>query len=156
MIILGIDPGTAITGFGIVRKELRGKLQCVEYGTIETPKSKAASQRLLLLQRALSRVVSRHRPAVAVVERMFFFKNAKTALPVSEARGVILAELAKKRVRIIELTPLEMKAAITGYGRAEKKQMQRMVQKTLRLQDLPRPDDAADALGLAIAGSFLN
>lgn len=155
MIILGIDPGTARTGYGVLQKQ-KGSLRCLEYGCFETPKHKTAGERLLLLEKGLAQVLLRYKPRVAVIERLFFFKNLKTALPVSEAKGVLLLTLARKKILTIELSPLQVKMAITGYGRADKKQMQRMVKEILRLKEIPRPDDAADALSLAIAYSALD
>ncbi|MBI4138169.1 MAG: crossover junction endodeoxyribonuclease RuvC [Candidatus Wildermuthbacteria bacterium] len=153
MIILGIDPGTATTGYGVVKKEGR-RLSCVAYGVIETPKGMPSQDRLLMLERQLVLVIKKHAPGLISVERLFFLNNAKTAFPVSEARGVILLACAKHGIPIREFTPLQAKMAITGYGKAQKAQVQRMVQETLKLKELPKPDDAADALGLAIAGCF--
>lgn len=155
MIILGIDPGTAQTGYGVVEKIRNSGLRCVSYGCITTAKEKSAGARLLILEKELQQVLREYKPDAVVVERLYFFKNLKSAMPVSEARGVILLTIAKKRIPAFELTPLQVKMAITGYGRADKKQMQRMVQQALKLPQLPKPDDAADALGLAIAGVFL-
>lgn len=155
MIVLGLDPGTARVGYGILKKD-GASLLCLEYGCFETPKHKTAGERLVLLEKGLARVLSRYKPTVAVVERLFFFKNLKTAMPVSEARGVLLLTVARKKILTIELSPLQVKMAITGYGRADKKQMQRMVKEILKLKEVPRPDDAADALSLAIAYSALN
>lgn len=155
MIILGLDPGTATTGYGVLQKQ-RGSLWCLEYGSFDTPKHKTAGVRLVLLEKELSRVLTAYKPDAVVIERLFFFKNLKTALPVSEARGVLLLVVAKQKILTIELTPLQVKMAVTGYGRADKKQMQRMVKEILGLQEIPKPDDAADALSLAIAYSALN
>lgn len=150
---MGIDPGTATTGFGAIKK--KGKaLKCLEYGAIITPKTKTQGERLALIEQDLLGIIERHKPDLMVIERLYFAKNLTTAMPVAEARGVILLCAAKKKVEVKELTPLQVKAAITGYGRAEKKQVQRMVQQLLGLSSLPRPDDAADALGLAIVGSL--
>lgn len=153
MIIAGIDPGTAKTGFGFIEKT-RLALTCLDYGCIETSKFKSAEERLLALEQNLLSLLALYKPSIMVVERLYFFKNLKTALPVSEARGVIILQAAKKKIRVEELTPLQAKMAITGYGRAEKIQVQRMVQEILKLPILPKPDDAADALALAIAFSF--
>ena len=154
MVILGLDPGTARVGYGVLKKD-RASLLCLEYGCFETPKHKTAGDRLLLLEKALTRVLLQYKPNVAVVERLFFFKNLKTAMPVSEARGVLLLTLARKKILTIELSPLQVKMATTGYGRADKKQMQRMVKEILTLQETPEPDDAADALALAISAAAL-
>lgn len=153
MIVLGIDPGTAIMGFGVV--ETTPKLHWVAHGTIDTPKNKPNQERLLLLEQGLTRLFKKYKPEVLCVERLYFFKNVKTVLPVSEARGVILLIAAKNKVVLKELTPLQAKMAVTGYGRAQKKQVQLMVQQILGLKTFPKPDDAADALALAIASSVL-
>lgn len=150
MIILGIDPGTATTGYGVVKKQSRD-IQCVAYGSIETSKTKSASSRLVAIEKELQKILVKYKPNAVAVERLYFFKNLKTALPVSEARGVILLAIAKKNLPLFELTPLQAKMAITGYGRAEKKQVQRMVKEILRLKEIPKPDDASDALAMAIA-----
>ena len=155
MTILGVDPGTATTGLGVVRNSRGNSLECVSYGCITTPKGKKPGDRLGLLEKELLQSLQKYKPDAVVVERLYFFKNLKSAMPVSEARGVILLAIAKKKLPVFELTPLQVKMAITGYGRADKKQMQRMVQQALKLPQIPKPDDAADALGLAIAGVFL-
>ena len=154
MIILGLDPGSAKTGYGVVEKGLRSKLTCITYGCITTPQSESNSERLLILEKELVRVLRRYRPDVAGVERLFFFKNLKTVMPVSEARGVILLTLARHKIPIHEFTPLQVKMTIAGYGRAEKKQIQRMVKEILSLPEIPKPDDAADGLAMAIACSL--
>ncbi|OHA64397.1 MAG: crossover junction endodeoxyribonuclease RuvC [Candidatus Wildermuthbacteria bacterium RIFCSPHIGHO2_01_FULL_48_25] len=150
MTILGIDPGTATTGFGVIEKKTSG-IKCVTYGCVITPKTQKAGQRLLLLEKGILQILASHKPDILAIERLFFFKNLKSALPVSEARGVVLLCAAKKKLPIVEFAPLQAKMAITGYGRADKKQMQAMVQKLLNLPSIPKPDDAADALALAIA-----
>ncbi|MBI1984934.1 MAG: crossover junction endodeoxyribonuclease RuvC [Candidatus Wildermuthbacteria bacterium] len=153
MVILGIDPGTARTGYGVIRK-IGSSVACIEYGCIETSKLKKPEERLLSLEEDLLKVLKKHKPDIMVVERLYFFKNLKSVMPVSEARGVILLAIAKKKLPVFEITPLQAKMAITGYGRADKKQVQRMVQRVLKLKDLPKPDDAADALAMAIAYAF--
>lgn len=154
MIILGLDPGTATTGYGVVRVPKKNTYECVGYGVIETPKDKAQTQRLVLLQKSLKALLKQYKPDAVAVERLYFFKNLKTIMPVSEARGVILFTLASLGFRVFEFTPLQIKMAITGYGRADKKQMQKMAQMNLKLEKLPKPDDAADALCIAIACSL--
>lgn len=149
MIILGIDPGTATTGFGVI--EAAPRLKWIDHGTIDTPKHMASHERLLLLEQGLTSIFHKYTPELVCVEKLYFFKNLKTALPVSEARGVILLIAAKNKVILQELTPLQAKMAVTGYGKAEKKQVQYMVKQILNLDSLPSPDDAADALALAIA-----
>lgn len=155
MIILGIDPGTATTGYGVVQNIHGNSMECISYNCITTGKEKKPGDRLVLLEKELLQVLQKHKPDAVAVERLYFFKNLKSVMPVSEARGVILLAIAKKKLPVLELTPLQVKMAITGYGRADKKQVQRMVQHILNLPQVPKPDDAADALGLAIAGVFL-
>ena len=151
MVILGIDPGTATTGFGVI--QTTPKLNWVAHGTIVTSKNTPTQERLLLLEQGLIELFKKYKPKLLCVERLYFFKNLKTALPVSEARGIVLLLAAKNKVPLQELTPLQAKMAVTGYGKAQKNQVQHMVQQILGLKDLPRPDDAADALALAIAVS---
>ncbi len=148
MIILGIDPGTAKIGFGVINKTRELKL--IEYGCIQTPKNLKDSQRLIKLHEQLQKIIKKHKPDMVAVEDLFFFKNLKTAISVSQARGVILLTAAKLKVPISEYTPLQIKQAVTGYGRAEKKQVQKMVKMILNLKKIPKPDDAADALAAAI------
>ncbi|MBI2626072.1 MAG: crossover junction endodeoxyribonuclease RuvC [Candidatus Nealsonbacteria bacterium] len=148
MIILGIDPGTATTGYGVVR---HSKItECLDYGLIQTSPSLTPAERLMVLSNKLDKIIKKYKPDVLAVENLYFFKNLKTALPVSQAKGVILLAAAKNSVPVQEFTPLQVKMGITGYGRAEKKQIQKMVQSLLCLKDMPKPDDAADALALAI------
>ncbi len=149
MLVLGIDPGTASTGFGLVC-EKEGTLVAVEYGVITTPSDAPLSQRLLDLHNELCQLILRHQPNSAAVEQIFFARNAKTALAVGQARGVVLLTLAERAVPVFEYTPLEVKQALTGYGAADKAQIQHMTRALLGLETLPRPDDAADALALAI------
>lgn len=154
MVILGIDPGTATTGYGLIQSARGSLLRCLEYGTIETSKLKSAGHRLLAIEKGLEKIFLSYKPNIVAVERLYFFKNLKTVMPVSEARGVILLAVARRNLPVLELTPLQAKMAITGYGRAEKKQVQRMVQEILKLPQIPKPDDAADALAMAIACAF--
>ena len=153
MIVLGIDPGLERTGYGFVEKRPHSKLTCLAYGRITTLRTSSKPERLLFLQKELTAILKRYPLQAAGVETLFFFKNLKTVMPVSEARGVILVTLAKHNIPIYEYTPLQVKMAVCGYGRAEKMQMQRMVQETLSLPEIPK-DDAADGLGIAIACSF--
>ena len=155
MTIFGIDPGSERTGYGVVEKLPRSRLKCLEYGCIVTPRTKSRGERLLLLERKLSSLLLRIRPDVGAVETLFFFKNLKTVMPVSEARGVALLSLAKRKIPIYEFSPPQIKMAIAGYGRAEKKQVQRMVKEVLHLETIPKPDDAADGLATAITCSLL-
>jgi crossover junction endodeoxyribonuclease RuvC len=149
MIILGIDPGTATTGFGVIDYKKR-KISCLDYGVIETSPKLDPGERLKQLNFDLNQIIKKYKPEMAAVESLFFFKNLKTVMHVSQARGIIIFTLAKKNVPIIELTPMQAKTAVTGYGKASKKQVQEMVKKLLNLDKIPKPDDAADALAIAI------
>jgi crossover junction endodeoxyribonuclease RuvC len=149
MIVLGIDPGTAITGYGLVREE-NGQAVAVAHGAITTPSDLPLPDRLMLLQRDLAAVIERHQPDQSAVEQLFFNKNVRTALAVGHARGVVLLTLAQANVPIYEYTPLEVKLAVTGSGRADKVQVQQMVTLLLNLSKVPKPDDVADALAIAL------
>ena len=149
MIVLGIDPGTAMTGYGLVERT-GSRLRAVDYGCLETPAGMPLPQRLLLIQDGLSDLIESHRPDLVAVERLFFNKNVQTAFAVGQARGVALLTAARFGLPVHEYGPHEVKLAVTGHGRAEKIQVQRMVQVVLGLAVLPRPDDAADALAIAI------
>ena len=148
MIILGIDPGTATTGYGLIRRAK--SLECLDYGLIKTSPLLAPAERLKILNSELNKLIKKHKPDFLSVENIYFFKNAKTAIPVSQAKGVILLTAAKNNLQIREFTPLQVKMGVAGYGRAEKRQVQRMIQRLLNLKELPRPDDAADALAVAV------
>ena len=150
MIVIGIDPGTAITGYGIIRELSNGSLEVIDYGVIETPAKMPMEKRLQLLFHQMNELLLLHRPDRGAVEKLFFQRNVTTAISVGQARGVVLLSLTEADVKIAEYTPLEIKQAITGYGSADKRQMQQMVQALLGLEDIPRPDDAADALATAI------
>ncbi len=149
MLVLGIDPGTAITGFGLV-KELATGLEAVGYGSIRTSSRMAPGQRLQKIYRELEKVLRVYRPDVVAVEELFFNKNVKTALAVGEARGVVLLAAANFGVRVLEYTPPEVKLAVAGYGRSDKDQVGSMVKMLLSLDENPKPDDVADALAVAI------
>ncbi len=149
MIILGVDPGTAITGYGLVQSD-GTDLGLIDYGAITTPSNWVMPRRLEHIYTELSRLIEKHRPDDAVVEKLFFSRNVTTALSVGQARGVALLALAQAGVAIHEYTPLEVKQAVVGYGRAEKFQIQQMVKMLLQLDFVPQPDDAADALAIAI------
>ena len=153
MIILGIDPGTATTGFGVIKKTK--KLKAIDYGCIITSPDLSSGERLKKINNELNKLIKKYKPKVLAVENIYFFKNLKTAMPVSQAKGVVLLTAAKKKIPVYEITPLQMKMAVAGYGKAEKKQVQRMVKILLNLEENPkdknkRKDDATDALGLAI------
>lgn len=150
MIILGIDPGTATIGFGLIKKEKRGNLKLINYGCIKTSSNLNTAERLAKLHKELILLIKNEKPDIMAVEDIFFFKNLKTAIKVSQARGVILLTAQNLKIPIFECTPLQVKQATTSYGRAEKMQVQRMVKALLNLKEIPRPDDAADALATAI------
>jgi len=150
MIILGIDPGTASTGYGVIKKQKGGVFKCLEYGLIKTLPTVGRGERLKSLNSQLAKLIKKHQPHIMVVERLFFFKNLKTALPVSQAEGVILFTAAKKKIPVYQFTPLQVKMVVTGYGRAEKKDVQIKIRRLLKLKEIPRPDDAADALAIAL------
>ena len=150
MLVIGIDPGTAITGYGLVREDETGSLMAVDYGVIQTPADLPMPQRLLELYRQLKEITLLHRPDSAAVEKLFFQKNVKTALSVGQGRGVSILALAEVDIPVAEYSPLEIKQAVVGYGGADKNQVQQMVRTLLDLEDIPRPDDAADALAVAI------
>ncbi|MBI4789834.1 MAG: crossover junction endodeoxyribonuclease RuvC [Chloroflexi bacterium] len=149
MIILGVDPGTAITGYGVIQSDGRD-LGLIDYGAITTPADWSLPQRLVRIYRELDALITQHRPTDAVVEKLFFSRNVRTALSVGQARGVALLAAAQHNLAIHEYTPLEVKQAVVGYGRAEKMQIQQMVKMLLQLDAIPQPDDAADALAIAI------
>ena len=150
MLALGIDPGTATTGYGLVLETEAGSLQVVDFGVIQTPPTLPMPERLLDLFLKLRQLIVLHRPECGAVEKLFFEKNVRTAISVGQARGVALLALAEAGLPIGEYTPLEVKQAVTGYGGADKNQVQQMVKALLALSDIPRPDDAADALAIAI------
>jgi len=151
-IVLGIDPGTATTGYGFVRATPgEGDVfEAVAYGVVETPAGEPMASRLLLLHRELRRLIATYRPAEAAVERLFFGRNTTTAITVGQARGVALLAIAEAGLPVAEYTPAEVKQAMAGFGRAEKVQIQRIMQALLRLPEPPQPDDAADALAIAL------
>ncbi len=148
-LVLGIDPGTAITGYGLVWGE-SGDLRLVDYGVITTPSDKSQPQRLQEIYRQLTALIQERQPAEAAVEKLFFSRNVRTALSVGQARGVVLLAIANAGIAVHEYTPLEVKQAVVGYGRATKEQVQEMVKVLLGLDTVPQPDDAADAIAVAI------
>jgi len=149
MIIIGIDPGTAITGYGIVKKD-KNCLKCLEYGCIRTDSILPQGERLKKINSELNKLIKKYRPEVMAVENIYFFKNLKTAMPVSQSKGIILFTAAKKKIPVYEFTPPQVKMTITGFGRASKKQMQEMIKVIFKLEKIPKPDDAADALSIAV------
>src|SRR5512136_872393 len=150
MLVIGIDPGTATTGYGLVREAEDGSLSVVKYGAILTHASLPMPERLLDLYCQLREILLLHRPQSGAVEKLFFQKNVRTALTVGQARGVVLLVLAQAGLPVAEYTPLEVKQAVAGYGGADKNQVQQMVKTILSLAEVPHPDDAADALAVAI------
>lgn len=151
MLILGIDPGTARLGFGLVEANGQKKLKFVDAGCLETKVETAMGERLNFLQEEIGKILSKHKPDVMAIEQLFFGINARTAMAVGQARGVVMAVAAKHKVPIFEYQGLSVKAAVSGYGRSDKKQMQQSVRKHLRMKDIVKPDDAADGLAIAIA-----
>jgi crossover junction endodeoxyribonuclease RuvC len=147
---LGIDPGTATTGYGLVRLLPDGELIPVSFGILSTPKDATPSARLAMLYDQLCKLLKEHKPDSAAVEKLFFSRNVTTALAVGQARGVVLLALQQAGIDVFEYTPNEVKQAVAGYGGAEKRQVQEMVRALLQLEAIPRPDDAADALAIAI------
>ncbi len=147
---LGIDPGTATTGFGLVRLEQDGSLVAVKYGVILTPKEASAPARLEMLYNDLSALLKEFHPETAAVEKLFFSRNVTTAIAVGQARGVVMLCMQQAGIEPYEYTPTEIKQAVAGYGGAQKKQIQEMVRALLQLDSIPKPDDAADALAIAI------
>lgn len=154
MRILGIDPGTGILGFGVIDVDDRGKATLVDAGVIRTPVKQADSDRLFTIYDELKQIIEEAKPQVMAVEKLFFSQNVTTAMSVSQARGVVLLLGKQHGLELEEYTPQQIKQALTGYGRADKKQMQEMVRVILGLKDVPKPDDCADALAAAICYSM--
>ncbi len=154
-IILGIDPGFADTGFGIISKE-NNKLKYITCGSIKTLKTKSFSKRLKELYKEINKIIQKYNPDIVAVEKLFFAKNVKTAIDVAQARGVILLAIENNKQEALEFTPLQIKQALTSSGNAHKRQVGLMVKTILNLNAVPKPDDAADALAVAITASFLN
>jgi crossover junction endodeoxyribonuclease RuvC len=153
MRILGIDPGTGILGFGVIDVE-RGHATLVDAGVIRTPVKEDDAVRLLTIYDELQEIIALHKPTAMSVERLFFARNVTTAMTVSQARGVVLLCGMQGGMSIAEYTPMQIKQAVTGYGKADKKQIQEMVRVILKLKEIPKPDDAADALAAAITHSM--
>jgi len=149
MKVLGIDPGVATIGYGLIKKH-KNRIKLIDYGCIFTAAGEDFHKRLNSIYREIRKLVREYQPDVVACEEIFFYKNTKTALNVGHARGVIILALSKMGVEIVEYTPLHIKQIITGYGRAEKKEIQAEIKKILSLKDLPKPDDAADALAVAV------
>lgn len=155
MKILGIDPGTAICGWGLIETK-KSKFKVIDFGVIETDHGTEQCDRLHSIFTELSAIIKKARPEAVAVEELFFFKNLKTAIKVAEARGVITVTARDNQVKFFEYTPLQVKQALVGYGRADKNQVQQMVKVILGLKTIPKPDDAADALAVAICHGQTN
>ena len=152
MRVLGIDPGTATLGWGVIEHD-RSQVRLVEFGALITPPDLGDQVRLKMLYDGLLNLCVRFNPDAAAVEKLYFGQNSRTAMVVGQARGIVLLVLAQKNLPYVEMSPAEVKQAVAGYGRADKRQVQLMVQRLLGLKDYPRPDDAADALAIAICGA---
>ncbi len=154
MIILGIDPGTATTGYALIKKLSGASFEVMDFGVIKTKSTLTDAERLVELHKDIKKLISKHGPDAAGVEKLYFETNVKTAMAVSQARGVVVLALQQSKIKTYEFTPLQVKSIICGYGKADKGQVQLMVQKTLNLKRLPKPDDAADALAIALCAGF--
>ena len=150
MIILGIDPGIATLGYGVIEKDERGNFRSVDYGVVVTPKTESLPVRLAMLEEGISQILEKYKPDEVAMEELFFSKNITTGLAVAHARGVALLTCVKSCGKLYEYTPMQIKQALTGYGKADKKQIQTTVAAQLRLKCIPKPDDAADALAVAL------
>ncbi len=155
MIILGIDPGTARIGYALLSKKENTEVDLITYGCLEL-KNRSQIERLKKISELISELISKYNPKTLAIEKLFFTKNAKTALSVAEARGVIINCANSLNLGILEFTPLEVKVATTGYGKAEKKQVQNMVCRLLNLKKIPQPDDAADAIAIGLTACYTN
>jgi len=149
MRVIGIDPGTAVTGYGVVEAR-DNRLQAVTYGVIRTRSGLPAANRLEKIHNGLKEIIADHKPQVASIEKLFVSKNPAAALAVGQARGVSLLAAVSSGLEVVEFSPVEVKQAVVGYGKADKRQVQEMVKVLLGLSEVPRPDDAADGLALAI------
>lgn len=149
MIILGIDPGYAIVGYGVLEYR-SGKFRVIDYGAITTEAGVPFNRRLEIIYDGLCEIIEKYKPEAMSVEKVFYNNNAKTVIDVSQARGVIMLAAQKNRVKVYEYTPLQVKQSVVGYGRADKKQVQEMTRRILALEKVPKPDDTADAIAMAI------
>jgi crossover junction endodeoxyribonuclease RuvC len=154
MRILGIDPGLATIGLGLIEATSRADIRVIEWLTIETAAGSPLSDRLAEIHKDLSAFIEDANPSLIVIEKLFFATNVKTAIDVAQARGVIVLSAAEKHIPVLEITPLQLKSGITGDGSADKMQMQSMLMQMLHLTEIPKPDDAADALALAVYGAL--
>ena len=155
MIILGIDPGLAIVGFGVIDKQ-KNRTEVIDYGVIRTPKEDTLPMRLEKVYKGMCELIDKYKPEQVAIEELFFNTNITTGIAVAEARGVIILACINKGCKLFEYTPLQIKQALTGNGRADKQQVQYMVKAILRLKETPRPDDAADGLAAALCHSQTN
>lgn len=154
MVILGIDPGLATMGYGVLEKDRNGNVKVLDYGVVLTPKEENLPVRLALLEEGIGKILDKFKPDEIAVEELFFSKNVTTGIAVAHARGVTLLTCVKRCGRLFEYTPMQIKQALTGYGKADKRQMQQVTAQLLRLKSIPRPDDAADALAVALCHSY--
>ena len=160
MVILGIDPGSALCGYSVIKKHPDKTLEVIDFGCISADKFSTCGERLKKIHGDVKKLIEKHKPNVVSVETLFFFKNLKTVMAVSQTKGVILLAAEEKKLRVFEFTPLQMKMAIAGYGRAEKKQIIEMIKKTVDLsgfnlkENYRKKDDAFDALGIAICAAI--
>ncbi len=154
MVILGLDPGYGTMGYGVIEKDARGNCRAIDYGAVKTPPSESFAVRLCMLEDGVNALFDKFSPEEAAMEELFFSKNITTGIAVAHARGVMLLTCNKRCGRLFEYTPNQIKQALTGYGGADKQQMQRIVASHLRLSSIPRPDDAADALAVALCHAF--
>jgi len=155
MIVLGIDPGEALIGIGAISSE-GSRIKLIGYECITTEKGAETADKLLDISEKIAAVLEKYKPDLVSIEDLFFFKNLKTAIKVAQARGVLMLACKQKGVSIVEFTPLQVKQAVACYGRADKKQVQKMVKAILGMKEIPKPDDAADALALAICAANTN
>ncbi|MBO4569641.1 MAG: crossover junction endodeoxyribonuclease RuvC [Clostridia bacterium] len=156
MIILGIDPGYAIVGWGVIEKLNNGKCKVIDYGAILTDKDLPLPERLVAIDNSMEKLIDHFKPSDLAIEELFFNTNTTTAIKVAEARGVVITKAQKMGVKIYEYTPLQIKQGLTGYGRAEKSQIQFMTKTLLGLSKVPKPDDTADALAVALTHAQTN
>jgi crossover junction endodeoxyribonuclease RuvC len=156
MRIIGIDPGTGILGFGVIDADRKGGLKLIDAGVIKTPAHTPLDERLEEIYDSLQEIIAETKPEVMSIEKLFFSRNVTTAMSVSHARGVAMLAGRKDKLLIAEYTPLQIKQTLTGYGKADKKQVQEMVRLQLGLKEIPKPDDAADALAAAITHSLMS
>ena len=154
MVILGLDPGTATTGYGVISM-IGNHIRPIAYGVVQTPSNLEMSKRLVMIFDAVEQIIDKFQPSEVAVEKLFFGRNTTTAITVGHARGILLLQAERAKLKIAEYTPMQVKQALVGYGSAEKKQVQYMVKTFLNLQTTPQPDDAADALAIAICHAHM-